>query len=499
MSATLEVGTTRGRVSGALHGSVRAWKGIPYAAPPVGGLRWRAPQPMPAWSGLRPALAFGPDFPQAPSPLLRAGAMSEDCLYLNVWAPAQAEPGSLPVMVWLHGGGFVGGSGADARCDGALLAQQGVVVVSFNYRSGAFGYLSHPMLSRESAQRASGNYGLLDQLAALQWMRDNIAGFGGDAARVTAFGVSAGSASVALLFTVPAADGLFQRAILHSPGTARPLATLADAEALGATLGPDIDALRALSAAQVFALTPRLNPTVRGLTTPRVLRPIRDGWLIREDERPAFLAGRLHKMPLVVGTNLDEGSLLTRAWPVHTAADNRALIEANFARAFDEAWAFYGTERDADAKGRVAEAFADTQFNCGARLLLRAMTRQGERCWRYLFTRRRPEQGDGPHHGDEVGYVFGQLAVGRTARPEPFDAIDETVSRAMMRAWVAFARDGDPNADGSPAWPVFSVHDERHLEFGDTIATGTDRRRAQLDFLERYYSEQSYQDAGSNR
>ena len=488
MSPQLTIATPNGQVQGALEGPVRSWKGIPYAAPPVGEGRWRAPQPVVPWPGVRPTLAFAPDFPQAPSPLLRAGAMSEDCLYLNVWAPADAQPGSLPVMVWLHGGGFVGGSGADARCDGAKLAQQGVVVVTFNYRSGVFGYLAHPALSRESVQRTSGNYGLLDQLAALHWVREHIAAFGGDAARVTVFGVSAGSASIALLLTARAAEGLFQRAILHSPGTARPLATLADAEALGATLGADIDALRASPAQQLFALTPKLNPAVRGLTTPRVLRPIRDGWLIREDERPAFLDGRLHKMPLIVGTNRDEGSLLTRAWPVRDAADNRALVEANFARALDEAMGFYGAAHDHDAKARIAEAFADTQFNYGARLLLRAMTQQRQRCWRYLFTRRRPGQTDGPHHGDEVGYVFGQLAAGRTAAPEPFDATDEAVSAAMMRAWVAFARDGDPDTEGSAHWPAFEAGDELHLEFGDTVRTGTDDRRAQLDFLERYYS-----------
>jgi len=484
---SLIVATSSGRVQGAPEAGVHSWKGIPYAAPPVGGLRWRAPEPPTPWSGVRPALAFGPDFPQAPSPLLRAGSMSEDCLYLNVWAPADAQPGSLPVMVWLHGGGFVAGSGADARCDGAMLSQHGVVVVTFNYRSGVFGYLGHPALSRENPQHSSGNYGLLDQLAALHWVRDNIAGFGGDATRVTVFGVSAGSASIALLLTAPAAEGLFQRAILHSPGTARPLASLSDAESLGATLGPDIEALRALSAQELFALTPKLTPAVRGLTTPRVLRPIRDGWLIREDERPAFVAGHLHKMPLIVGTNRDEGTLLTRTWPVKNAADNRSLVEANFARASAEAMAFYGTDTNAHAKARIAEAFADTQFNYGARLLLRAMVRQSQPCWRYLFTRCRPGQTDGPHHGDEVGYVFGQLAVGRAAGPEPFDAIDEAVSAAMMRSWVAFARAGDPNAGDSTRWPAFEPGDELHLVFGDTIHSGIDSRRAQLDFLERYF------------
>lgn len=483
----LDVDTAAGRVQGALVGEVRTWKGIPYAAPPVGPLRWRPPAPAAAWSGVRPALAFGPDFPQAANPALRAPSMSEDCLYLNVWSPATAQPGSLPVMVWFHGGGFVAGSGADARSDGANLAREGgVVVVSFNYRSGVFGFLAHPGLSRESEHAVSGNYGLLDQLAALRWVQENIAGFGGDPRQVTAFGVSAGSASIALLLTVPAAHGLFQRAILHSPGTARPLATLGDAEATGAAVAADVEDLRALSAEQVLALTPRLNPAVRGLTTPRVLRPIRDGWLVQRDERPVFLSGQMHLMPLIVGTNADEGTLLTRSWPVKRAADNRALLEANFPHALAEATALYGCSDDGGALAGIAEAFADTQFNYGARLLLRAMVAQGQPCWRYLFTRRRPGRADGPHHGDEVGYVFGNLSQGRTAEPEPFDAVDEAVARAMATAWVGFASGATPRLPGGAVWQACSTTDDGALDLGDRLEMRRDPRRAQLDFLDRY-------------
>jgi len=486
-----DVATATGRVRGseALSG-VHVWRGIPYAAPPVGLLRWRAPQPVRPWGGTRDALHFGPDFPQVPNPASRADSMSEDCLYLNLWAPADAASGSLPVMLWFHGGGFVAGSGADARCDGALLAQrEQVVVVSFNYRSGVFGYLAHPMLSRESAQGVSGNYGLLDQLAALRWVADNIAGFGGDPSCVTTFGVSAGSASIALLLTAPAAEGLFQRAILHSPGTARPLASLEAAEAAGAAVNPDLDALRALSADDVLALTPRLNPTVRSLTGPRVLRPIRDGVVIREDERPVFLEGRLHRMPLIIGTNLDEGSLLTRAWPVKTAADNLALLQANFPRELERAAALYGAANHADAKTGIAAAFADTQFNYGARLLLRAMTGVGMPCWRYLFTRRRPGRSRGPDHGDEMGYPFGEIAQGRNREPEPFDDTDRKVSEAMMSTWAAFAKTADPNPPTCKRWPHYDAKPPGvHLEFGDDIRIGTEALADRLDFLEYYYA-----------
>ena len=486
----LEIATRPGRVRGvelpahAGRPAVRAWRGMPYAAAPVGALRWRPPEPPEAWTGVRPALDFGPDPLQAPMPASAAASQSEDCLHINVWAPAQAAQQPLPVMVWLHGGGFVGGSGADRRADGARLAARGVVVVSFNYRSGLFGYLAHPALSAESASGSSGNYGLLDQIAALRWVQDNIAGFGGDASRITVFGVSAGSASIALMLVCPATAGLFHRAILHSPGTARPLATLADAERAGRALGDDLEALRRLPAAELFALTPRLVPAVRGLTTPRVLRPIRDGVLIPQDERPAFLAGRLPALPLIVGTNADEGSLLTRSWPVRSVAEHRALMQANFPGRLDEALRHYGASDDTQALPRVAEAFADTQFNVGARLLGHCMARQEPRVWRYVFTRRRPGQLDGPHHGDEVAYVFGQLAQGRGQDALPFDPTDVQIADALASAWVSFARDADPGAPTGVEWPRFDAAQDRHLEFGDHVIAGSGYRRAALDFLD---------------
>ena len=477
------VATAGGQVRGAAAGPrVIAFKGIPYAAPPVGPLRWRAPQPAAVWTGVRDALAFGPDFPQAPNPRLRSLSFSEDCLYLNVWAPEGAAPGSLPVMVWIHGGGFQAGSGSDQRSDGAAMAAQGVVVVSFNYRSGLFGFFAHPSLSAESAEGVSGNYGLLDQMAALRWVQDNIAAFGGNPQRVTAFGVSAGSASISLLLTSEIAKGLFQQAILHSPGAARPLSTLAEAEQAGAAaLGDDIAALRALPDHELFTRTPLMTPKMRGLTTPRVLRPIRDGWLLKEDERPAFQAGRLHAMPLIVGSNADEGTLLTKTWPVKTLDDYRATVEKNFGETAEEAMRLYPAAADGDAPVRVAEMFADTQFNYGTRLLAQAMAARGQPTWRYLFTRRRPSQQDGPHHGEEVGHVFGNLGTDA-------DAVDERVSTAMMKAWVAFAASGNPNAPGLAQWPAYDATADNYLAFGDSIIAGLAWRGAQLDFLERFYS-----------
>lgn len=466
---------------------VNAFKGIPYAAAPVGPLRWRPPQAVTPWTGIRPALNFGDDFPQAPNPWLRAAAQSEDCLSLNVWAPAGAAPGSLPVMVWVHGGGFVGGSGSDLRSDGALLAHRGVVVVSFNYRSGLFGFLAHPALSGESEHGVSGNYGLLDQISAFEWVRRNAAAFGGDPQRVTAFGVSAGSASISLLLASPQGKGLFQQAILHSPGAARPLSTLAEAQQAGSALGEDIAALRALPAQDLFARTSLLSPAVRGLTTPRVLRPIRDGWLLPEDERPVFKAARLHAMPLLVGSNADEGKLLTRAWPVDSIAKYRELVQANFGEQSARAMRLYPAASGGEVRARVAEMFADTQFNYGTRLLAQAMAKVESKTWRYLFLRRRPHQADGPHHGEEVAYVFGTIAQSPPGETADYDPADRELSTAMMQAWTAFAATGNPNAPTLPRWAPYDPAADNYMAFGDSVETGRGWRKEQLDFLDRFY------------
>ena len=472
-----------GRLRGRRAGVGGVFLGIPYTAPPVAALRWQPPQPVQPWHGVRDALAFGPDFPQAADSRLRAARQDEDCLYLNVWTPSLQAGADRPVMVWIHGGGFAIYSGSDLRTDGAVLASEGAVVVTLNYRLGLCGFLAHPALSAESPHGVSGNYGLLDQMAALRWVRDNIAAFGGDARRITAFGVSAGSASLSLMLASPAAQGLFDRAIVHSPGAGRPLASLAQAEQAGLALGADLAALRALSTQDLLARTALLTPKVRGLTTPRVLRPIRDGWLLPEDERPVFQQGRLHRMPLIVGTNADEGSWATRHWPVNTLAALREQTRNNFGRAAAQAAVLYPARSDAEAAAAMAAMFADTQFNYGARLLAQSMARVEPRTWKYLFLRRRPGQPDGPHHGDELGYPFGNVE-----RSGAYDAADQELSRAMRKAWVAFAAQGNPNAAGVPRWDAYLPEQDNHLVFDERIEAGAAWRKPQLDFLERFYA-----------
>src|SRR5215472_1971993 len=367
------VETVSGRVAG-IPGEISIFKGIPFAAPPVGRLRWHPPAPVKPWPGVRPAIEAGPDPMQVPLPVgaPRTRPMSEDCLTLNIWTPASRGGEKLPVMVWIPGGSFVAGSGADPMCDGGNFARKGVVLVTINYRVGLFGFLAHPALTAESEHHASGNYGLLDQIAALRWIRENIAGFGGNPDRVTAIGVSAGSASISLLLTSALGRTLFRQAILQSPGSFRPLAELAEASHAGQTLGNDLAAMRALSADEILTRTSQFVPKVRGLTTPRVLRPIRDGWVIDRQERDAYLTGRFAAMPMVVGSNLDEGGLFVGAWPVKTVRDFHDLVALNFGASSEQALKEYPVGADHDVVQQCAFLFGDTQFTYGARGIARA-------------------------------------------------------------------------------------------------------------------------------
>jgi len=503
-SPTAVVFTEAGPVQGFKKQSAKAgldidcFFGIPYAAPPVGARRWQSPQPVESWLETRNCIEFGADFPQTANPLFRAPHQSEDCLYLNVWSPQHSqhplyEHGKkLPVMVWIHGGGFVGGSGSDQRSDGTLMASKGVVVVSFNYRSGVFGFLAHPELSAESDLKVSGNYGLQDQIAALKWIQKNIAHFGGDPHQVTVFGVSAGSASISLLLTCPQARGLFQQSILHSPGAARPLATLEQAEALSVReLGSDIERLRLLSEQEVFKLTSLLNPKIRGLTTPRILRPILDGVYLSENERDVFKAHCQSMLPMIVGSNLDEGSLLTKDWTIHSLDDYAGLVESNFKAYSSDALALYPVQAEDQIRSRVAELFGDTQFNYGTRLLAQSNSKQIANTWRYLFAKRRPSQIDGPHHGQEVAHVFGNLSAKVTAVDNDYDHQDQFISNAMLHYWVQFAYTGNPNQNELPAWLPYELESDNMIVFENEISKQDGFRKSNLDFIDQYFDENS--------
>ncbi len=484
------VGTQAGSVEGSVEGGVARFFGLPFAAPPVGPEgRWRAPAPVAPWgSGApRPAHAFGFDCPQPPGATSRAPGQSEDCLTLNVWAPADAiagadpDAGPAPVVVWFYGGSFLFGSGSDPVCDGTNLAGRGAVVVTVNYRVGLFGFLAHPDLP-------VANVGLLDMIAALDWVRANIAGFGGDPGNVTAFGVSAGSASLSLLLTSPLAEGRFDRLILQSPGSFRPLASMADAQAAAMeAFGPSIEPWLSVPAGELLAETGRLAPKVRRLMAPRVLRPIADGIVIPQDERHAYATGAFHRVPVLVGGNLDEGSRLTAGWPIATVDAWRELLALEFGSRADEAARLWPVDSADEVPIGLGELFGDTQFSLGARGIARAVAATGTPAWRYLFARPRPVApgvpGDGPHHGEEVPYVFGTLdAAFGSVGPEP---ADRALSEAMIGAWLRFAATGDPNSGELPRWPPVGADDgEPYLVLDEAIEVGHGHRRPQLDFLD---------------
>lgn len=475
MMTGISVETQSGTLAGAEVDGARIFRGIPYAAPPVGPARWLPPAPPLAWSGTRDATRFGNDPMQPPGKrsTSRAPGNSEDCLFLNVWTPAEGE-GPWPVMVWFEGGSFLRGTGANDNVDGTNFTKHGVILVTLNYRLGVFGYLAHPLLTAESPHHASGNYGLMDQLAALRWVKDNIAAFGGDASRVTIFGVSAGSASIGLMLTSPLARGLFDQAILESPGSLRPLCALADAEAAGTVVGNDLAAMRAMPADELLAMNGKIGPPVRGLTTPRILRPIRDGYSVPREESEAYDAGDFAAVPTMIGCTANEGAWGVQEMPINTLAEWTAYMKQNFGDSTDEALGLYPAAGDAEVKHALGLVFGDTQFVYGTRGIARAMSKRQPKTFRYLFAH-------GPAgHADDTNYIFGT----ETNDTSP---AGKMISDAMMRYWSQFAKTGDPNVAGLPTWPAFDAAADNYLRFGETaIDVGNGWRTPELDFIDRY-------------
>jgi para-nitrobenzyl esterase len=458
------VRTHSGAVIGVANDDVVAFKGVPYAAPPVGALRWRPPQPASAWSGTRAASKLGPICMQKYLPKDNGVGplpMSEDCLTLNVWRPLDAAGRALPVMVWIHGGGFVNGSGTAALYDGAALARQGVVVVTFNYRLGRFGFFAHPALTREAAGEPVANYGLMDQIAALKWVRDNIAAFGGDPAVVTVFGESAGGASVNHLMASPAARGLFKRAIvesglgreyavrLHAPNARGLPSAEAAGEAFARSLGvdgADPAALRAIPAEKIVAAGDP-EPFAGG-------GPIIDGRIVRMDVAEAFAKGLEAKVPYIVGSNSLE-------FPVPPAQAGKRLDE--LARPTPEQRTrieqAYG-DRDAFLR----EVVSDAIFTEPARHLAAMHSRNGAPTWLYRFSVVSPAVRSvlkGAVHASERQYVFQTLF----ASPWPTGEQDPAAAEVMSAYWTGFAKTGDPNGGSRPYWAMYTASEDRLLDF----------------------------------
>jgi para-nitrobenzyl esterase len=466
-----------GPVRGYADGSVFVWKGIPYAAPPVGDLRFRSPVPASPWSDVLDAAAFGAMAPQGHDssvPLDPTMRIDEDCLTVNVWAP-RPDGTPRPVMVWIHGGAWTRGSGATLTYDGVALAKKGVVVVTTNYRLGVFGFLAHPELTAESPQHASGNYAILDHVAALKWVQKNIAAFGGDPGRVTIFGESAGSWSVNTVQATPLAKGLFHRAIGESGAQFARTATLAEAEQAGVALakaaGADsLKALRAVPADKLHAI-----PSFRGGVNV-------DGYVLPDTVRNIFAQKKQTDVPVLVGSNADEWTTLSNpAQFPKTMEDYRKRVETQYGAAVKDYDAVYPVQTDADIAKAMLAVGRDTTFTLEMRTWARMVTASGKPAFVYQFTRVPPGPNPawGAYHAAEIQYAFNN--VGK--RPWATE-VDRRLGDQMSSYWVNFATAGDPNGKGLPKWTPYDLQNEPYLELGDTVQVKNHLLKAQLDFLE---------------
>lgn len=481
------VQTESGLVQGVAEKDLTVYRGIPYAAPPVGELRWRAPQPPPRWEGVRPAETFGPDPYQGDG----KGNVGEDCLYLNVWTPARTAGDRIPVLVWTYGGGFSFGNTSSAVHNGEHLARKGVVLVSINYRVGPLGFLAHPELSAESGQRTSGNYGLLDLVAGLGWVKKNIAAFGGDPDRVTIFGESAGGIAVSMLCASPRAKGLFHGAISQSGGSFGPprrttypgenMKRLADAEQAGVAFAGRAGAR---SIAELRKLAPGKLPAGFGSGA---AWPIIDGFVIPDDQHTLYEAGRYNDVPILVGYNSDEGLSFSRE---KTPEEYRDNVRKRFGPFADRLLAAYPAG-PAGVPKTARDLMRDAAFGWHTWAWARLAARNGQSKVFYYYFDQHPEREPGSSqadhgmpHGVDVPYVFGTLD-----RSDPkLTAGDWAISETVSTYWTHFARHGDPNGPGVPAWPRFTESDRRVMYFRNEARPGPVPSADALDVLDAYFA-----------
>jgi para-nitrobenzyl esterase len=478
-AATDEVKVGAGRLKGVEASGLIVFKGIPFAAPPVGDSRWRLPQPPKKWSGVRSAAEYGADCMQLPFPGDAAPLgvkPSEDCLYINVWTPSLSPAKKLPVMVWIYGGGFVNGGSSPAVYDGSQFAKRGVVFVSFNYRLGRFGFFAHPALTKENPSALLGNYGYMDQIAALKWVQRNISQFGGQPGNVTLFGESAGGGSVLTMLTSPLTKGLFQKAIIESGGGRGLLGGprylshegpggTPSAESVGLAFakkagisGEDSAALAALRKLPAESVVDGLNMAT--MFTPTYGGPMIDGKIVVEPPDAAFQAGRWSKMPVMVGANsMDIG---------FGRAKTKEELFAQFGANSDTAKAAYDPDGTAKLPLVVMLVAADQMMIEPSRYIAGMASAAGQPAYEYRFSyvaESMRKQWPGAPHATEIPFVFDRVEAryGKDLTPA-----DKATAQAANAYWVNFAKSGNPNETGLPNWPAYTPQGDVLMDFSST-------------------------------
>ncbi len=479
-----------GKITGVPTGddaSITVYKGIPFAAPPVGNLRWKAPQPVAPWEDIKIMDSFGPNCLQPGRENRKQNNMSEDCLTLNIWTPTKNQQAKLPVMVWIHGGGFTSGSGRLAN--GVGLAKKGVVLVSINYRLGPLGFFAHPLLSQESQQGVSGNYGILDQICALKWVQRNIAAFGGNPDNVTIFGESAGGAAVYILCGSPLSKGLFHKAIAESPWVTdgsisplkRPAYSRESVEATGARIadllcdGPTVtlDALRAIKADDLVV------KTRKGYRLPAAV----DGYVLNDNPHNVFARGQQHNIPFIAGTNTDEGTMFTWYKTDYTVDEFEKILGEAYNEGADRMIDVYNVTSQDEVMRAVNQRVNDDWFAQPTRWMVRHMAKVNPDTYLYHFAHPNVNMSPawGSAHAAELAFVFGSI------KPEKQTPSYKYLSNAMMTYWTQFARTGNPNVGGLPHWPQYQENADQNILLDATIRLESNYLKKNLDALDKVY------------